>query len=397
MPCTAEPETLNDRTFFWKPVHDLGGSGLCMGMDERQPAEDIAAMGAPASPDALKAIVARHQRARTRTLGVLLAVALVAGPVAGWAIGQSGGGGQQVATGSSPDRANPASAPNDNVAGPSSGAVGGDSPAISGTNAPKATHLFNRTTSDGIAIRAYRMDPPAPPEGATSTTTPSPKPEGGQCTMPGKPGPATGSATANANSGASASASASSGSSGSAEGGQGVVSSPPAPAPDGTPGTVISGVVPPCPGLPPICKATPSVLAELSSDAAVGQGFDPIDEKQPSDPLSHLSVGMFGVPESAPAVFVTVQTGPGVTTVRLRLPSGDTDQMAPIGGMAVLAHGSPTPPPTGTVVEALDGSGKVLASMDVNESGPKTAIACGYVGPNTVRQVPVPAAPPTTR
>jgi hypothetical protein len=71
--------------------------------------------------------------------------------------------------------------------------------------------------------------------------------------------------------------------------------------------------------------------------------------------------------------------------------------MAPIGGMAVLAHGSPTPPPTGTVVEALDGSGKVLASMDVNQSDPKTAIACAYVGPNTVRQGPVPAAPPTTR
>src|SRR3989442_11877209 len=71
-------------------------------MDERQPAEDIAAQGAPATADALRQIVARHQRTRTRTLGIALAVALVAGPLVGWAVGHRGGGGQQVATGSQP-------------------------------------------------------------------------------------------------------------------------------------------------------------------------------------------------------------------------------------------------------------------------------------------------------
>ena len=39
-----------------------------------------------ATADALRSIVARHQRARTRTLGIALAVALVAGPLAGWAV-----------------------------------------------------------------------------------------------------------------------------------------------------------------------------------------------------------------------------------------------------------------------------------------------------------------------
>src|SRR5947209_20003500 len=85
-------------------------------MDEQQPQppDDIAAMGSPATPDALRTIVAKHQRTRTRTLGIALAVALVAGPLAGWAIGNSGGGGgQQVATGSNPAGSNadrPASA-----------------------------------------------------------------------------------------------------------------------------------------------------------------------------------------------------------------------------------------------------------------------------------------------
>src|SRR5437868_3295386 len=78
------------------------------------PPDDIAAMGSPATPDALRTIVAKHQRTRTRTLGIALAVALVAGPLAGWAIGNSGGGGgQQVATGSNPAGSNadlPASA-----------------------------------------------------------------------------------------------------------------------------------------------------------------------------------------------------------------------------------------------------------------------------------------------
>jgi hypothetical protein len=169
------------------------------------------------------------------------------------------------------------------------------------------------------------------------------------------------------------------------------VAPPPAPAPDGTP--------PPCPGAPPICKATPSVLSELSTDAAVGQGLDPLDEKQPSDPLSHVSFGVFGVAENAPAVFVTVQTGPGVATVRLRLPSGETDEMAPSNGIAVLAHGTSSPKPTGTVVEAVDSSGKVLASQDVAQpGGPRMMVACGVaVGSNTVKALPVPAAPPTTR
>ena len=343
-------------------------------MDERQPAEDIAAMGAPASPDALKEIVARHHRRRSRTLGVLLAVALVAGPVAGWAIGQGGGGGgQEIATGSNGSTPTAANAPAGTLSGSASSA-GIAQPAFN-----KATHLFSRTTSDGITIRAYRMDPPTPPPSSPSTTT---APAGKAQTICPKPMPAEppGAATGSGEAGVSSSG----------------AETKPAP-----PNTVINGTPPPCsPGAPPICKAAPSVLAEVSNDAAVGQSFDPMDEKQPSDALSHVLGVLFGTAENSPALLVTVQTGPDVAAVRLRLLDGGTDQMAPSNGVAVLARGSSGLLLEGSVVEALDASGKVLQSVPT-QPGPRMGFACGVIaGPQpAVRnfQAPPPAAPPTTR
>ena len=133
--------------------------------------------------------------------------------------------------------------------------------------------------------------------------------------------------------------------------------------------------------MPPQCKPSPSVLADVSNDAAVGQSFDPIDEKQPADALSHLSVNVFGFVENAPGMVVTVQTGPGVANVRLKLPSGATDEMAPVSGVAVLAHGSSARPPEGTV-EALDASGKVLASKNIAqpENAAMPVVACAFAG-----------------
>src|SRR5436190_11853617 len=117
-----------------------------MGMDEIEPIEDVEAHGAPATADALRSIVARHQRARTRTLGIALAVALVAGPLAGWAVGQSGhGGGQQVATVGG-HKAAPRDA--NGPAAAASGGSGGGVPAIGAFSPPTpARHLFTRTTA----------------------------------------------------------------------------------------------------------------------------------------------------------------------------------------------------------------------------------------------------------
>src|SRR5439155_7769755 len=160
-----------------------------MGMDEL---EDIESQGAPATPEALRSIVARHQRARTRTLGIALAVALVAGPVAGWAVAQGGGGGGQRVASGSPD----ASPRNPAKTAPVGGGVAAVGPGLGGPDAPPAHHLFTRTTADGIVVRAYRTDPPAAPSDASpSTTVPPDNPVGGVvCDRvtagPGKPAPA---------------------------------------------------------------------------------------------------------------------------------------------------------------------------------------------------------------
>jgi hypothetical protein len=353
-----------------------------MGMDEF---ENIEAEGAPATAEALRSIVARHQRARTRTLGIALAVALVAGPVAGWAVAQNGqSGGQRVASGG-PDAAR-RNAPTAALGG-GVGIGGGFGSSL--PDEPPARHLFTRTTADGITIRAYRTDPPAPAR-ETSPSTPPPSgkaPAAGVACgggvierWSGKPVPpeAGVSSSSDASSGASASASASSG------------------ANSGSP----SGAPPPCPPIPPDCKPTPFVMAELSNDAAVGQGPVPFAAEPPSTPLSQIFTGMFGATEGSPATWATVQTGPGVATVRLRLPSGATDQMAPVEGVAVVAHGTPKQPAHGTVVEALDASGHVIDSQDVDQQGPRIMKACAVAtarasGSGTA---PVPVtAPPTTR
>ena len=141
-------------------------------------------------------------------------------------------------------------------------------------------------------------------------------------------------------------------------------------------------------------------MAELSNDAAVGQGLLPLAADAPTTPLAEVVPGMFGGAESSPAMWVTVRTGPGVATVRLRLPSGATDEMAPVEGVAVLAHGTPKPPPDGTLVEALDGAGNVIASQDVSKpQGPQKVTACA-VATATASGSRAPAAtstPPTTR
>ena len=337
-----------------------------MGMDEL---EDIETQGAPATPEALRSIVARHQRARTRTLGIALAVALVAGPVAGWAVAQGGGGGGQRVASGSPDASprNPAkTAPVGGVAhGPRSGF---------GPDGQPVLHLFTRTTADGIVIRAYRTGSPAPANGSPTTTRP---PQNGapgyaKCgtAVGGSPDNAGGPETGVSSSSDSASASAVSGASASAN-----ASSPPS-----------GGPPPPCPPMTSDCRPA-FVTAELSNDAAVGPAVFFLTES-PTTPLAQVQPEAFGIPEGSPAVWAAVQTGPGVSAVRLRLPSGATDQMAPVESVAVVAHGTPQSPPTGTVVEALDRSGKVIASEDITKNNGRTMTGC------FAETAP---APPTTR
>src|SRR5204862_8014651 len=122
-----------------------------------------------------------------------------------------------------------------------------------------ARHRSTRTTSDGITVRVYRVYPPAPaaaPATGTppSTITPTDRPAAGFACRgvvkgsSGKPGPGAPEA--------------------------GVAASSDAPAP---PSTAPGGTPPPCPPIPPECKSAPFAMAELSNDAAVGQGRLPLN------------------------------------------------------------------------------------------------------------------------
>ena len=57
----------------------------------------------------------------------------------------------------------------------------------------------------------------------------------------------------------------------------------------------------------------------------------------PTEP-QQLTTGTFGVVEGHPVWWVGVEVGSTVTSVRMTFADGSTDQMAPVGGIAVLAR-----------------------------------------------------------
>jgi hypothetical protein len=58
----------------------------------------------------------------------------------------------------------------------------------------------------------------------------------------------------------------------------------------------------------------------------------------PSVEPSALVPGTFGVLEGDPVWWVAVEVGSDVSSVRMTFPDGTTDEMAPVDGVAVLAH-----------------------------------------------------------
>jgi hypothetical protein len=83
-------------------------------------------------------------------------------------------------------------------------------------------------------------------------------------------------------------------------------------------------------------------------------------------PFKAVSLTLIGTEEGAPVWVVTAEATAGVAKVQATFADGKTDQMAPVGGWAVLAHVVPagdaaSPALTGTIT-ALNGAGKVLAS-----------------------------------
>jgi hypothetical protein len=184
-----------------------------------------------------------------------------------------------------------------------------------------ATHVFTRTTADGVTIRAYRLP-------STGSCGSGPIPQ----------------ATAS---------SPSPGSSGSA-----------ANEPD-----VVSGG---------------AVSVELSDESAVGEGtlsaapsLSATTMNADTEPFSAVS-GAFGVTEGAPVWWTAVSVGPAVVSAKMTFAGGSVDQMAPVDGVAVLAYQiDPAVASSGEgpyqvrgTLQLLDASGAVISTVTFPEAPP---------------------------
>jgi hypothetical protein len=191
-----------------------------------------------------------------------------------------------------------------------------------------ATHLFTRTTADGVTIRAYREPP-------TESCTCGPI--ANTQTMP----------SSGSSSGSAASA---------------------------------------APMQPDIGLANPAISLELSSDAAVGQGVlvDPLavttdaTTGNPTEPIAVIS-NAFGVLEGAPVWWTAVSVGPDVAMAQMTFADGSTDQMSPVDGVAVLAHQI-----TPAVAAAGEGPYEVRGTLRLLDSAGVVVTTTTFPGPTPV-------------
>jgi len=238
-----------------------------------------------------------------------------------------------------------ASAASGTVACPMIPAVPDVTGVSAGTTLGSATHLFTRTTTDGVTIRVYRL----------------PSTEPCTCDPPPVSSPPSGPSSGSGSSGAQGSAAGSS------------VSS--------------------------------AVSVEFSDKTAIGQGvlFDepstetstPAGTSSATEPSGGTS-GAFGVAEGTPVWWIAVSVGPEVTRVQVAFADGSTDQMSPIGGVAVLAHQiNPSVATAGDgpyevrgTLQLLGASGAVIDTVTFPEPAPT---------PTPVPEpMPAPGTPPET-
>ena len=159
-------------------------------------------------------------------------------------------------------------------------------------------------------------------------------------------------------------------------------------------------------GAPAVACGSSSVSVEMSDESAVGQGFltasmDAVaangsstasgDAAHAESQPEALSSGAFGVVEGDPVWWVAVQVGSEVAQVEITFADGSSDEMTPVGGIALLAHHivattlSTDPYSVKGSLTFTDASGNVLDTVTLPD----------VPTPMTV-PLPVPASPSST-
>jgi hypothetical protein len=121
---------------------------------------------------------------------------------------------------------------------------------------------------------------------------------------------------------------------------------------------------------PPMAIPSPLAVTQGSSAPPVRGGPTPPTTAAPSAARA-TSSGAFGVVEGDPVWWVGVLVGNDVAQVEMTLPDGSTDHMAPIDGVAVVAHHitlakaslNADPYMVRGAIHLFDASGRVLAAL----------------------------------
>ncbi len=380
---------------------------------------------APADWGVLAGRLASTTRRRQRALVGAAALALVIGAAGGYfgeaaaspvAVRASGPGSTPTTTAPSggtrslaPSSSGPA-ALCPNASGGSPGASSGTTSTNGSLDIGSATRVFTRTTTDGVTIRVYQdartgvscLGLPTPMAGSASgstsrtTTTTS-----GSVASPMFPtGPETTIELSDDNAvgqGAITSSQCVMSPDGGVVGGSGSGSSNGAqpgssPASPVTTNPVSTNPVPPTPITTIPTTTTPSSAPGVPSG---------------------LATGVFGVAEGDPVWWVAVEVGTDVTSVRMTFPDGTSDEMAPVGGVAVLAHRvAPAVASAGTgpyevrgTLELLGAGGVVLNTVTLPEQPVPVPVPVPVplsipgsggtqtVAPNVIEVCPPPMAP----
>jgi hypothetical protein len=105
------------------------------------------------------------------------------------------------------------------------------------------------------------------------------------------------------------------------------------------------------------------------SNTWAGTNFEGIRECAMTTPDSLYATpsSLAGVREGSPFSAIPVLVGPGVAEVKVTWADGSSDQMAPIGGIAILGHQGTSPP---TKAIAMDSSGSTVAVQNLQTAPP---------------------------